>query len=169
MKNTGPIHLLHLIMNRRGESAVWKGKPKLWLTAALQDLSWIYACVLGFKYVTLVSVSELSLGLEAERVMPAVLSEPRRVSLAASEGPEEPRVTELPAFRRDVLHNPGASFPAARTGSNYWHIQIPLFSSVPSELCRQCLMEQSVLFYSVNPTVKELKHNWIIKNSKHQT
>lgn len=47
-----------------------------------------------------------------------VLSVPRRVSATVSDAPDEPRVTELPALRRDVLHEPGASFTAARTGSD---------------------------------------------------
>lgn len=69
--------------------------------------------------VTFVSVSELSLGLEAERDIPTleVFSVPRGFSVAASDTPEVPNVTELPALRRDVLHEPGASLAAGRVGS----------------------------------------------------
>lgn len=61
------------------------------------------------------SASELSRGLEAERVMPR----PRRLSESllgswwASPSPAEPRVTELPAFLREVLQEPGASVGGA--------------------------------------------------------
>lgn len=73
--------------------------------------------------VTFVSASELSLGLEAERDIPLleVLSVPRGFSVAASDTPEFPRVTELPALRRDVLHEPGASLTAGRVTSGYTH------------------------------------------------
>lgn len=69
------------------------------------------------------SVSELSLGLEAERDMPMleVFSVPRGFSVGASDTPEVPNVTELPALRRDVLHEPGASLTAGRVGSDYTH------------------------------------------------
>ncbi len=59
--------------------------------------------------VTLLSDSELSLGLDAERVIPSLVSGSLRASAAGSEAPAEPRVTELPALRKDVLQDPGAS------------------------------------------------------------
>lgn len=73
--------------------------------------------------VTFVSVSELSLGLEAERDIPTleVFSVLRGFSVAASDAPEVPSVTELLALRRDVLHDPGASLTAGRVGSGYTH------------------------------------------------
>lgn len=67
--------------------------------------------------VTLLSDSELSLGLDAERVMPSLVSGPLRASPVESEAPEEPSVTELSALRRDVLQETGASVDDVRTGS----------------------------------------------------
>lgn len=66
-------------------------------------------------------MSELSLGLEAERDIPMleVFSVARRFSVAVSDAPEFPNVTELPALRRDVLHDPGASLTAGRDGSGF--------------------------------------------------
>lgn len=58
---------------------------------------------------TLASASELRRGLEAERVMPRRLSGSLVGSWWGSPSPAEPRVTELPAFLRDVLQEPGAS------------------------------------------------------------
>lgn len=58
---------------------------------------------------TLVSASELRRGLEAERVIPRTLSGGLLASWLVSDSPAEPRVTELPAFLRDVLQEPGAS------------------------------------------------------------
>lgn len=64
---------------------------------------------------TLASASELNRGLEAERVMPR----PRQLSVGllaswwVSPSPAEPRVTELPAFLREVLQEPGASVGGA--------------------------------------------------------
>lgn len=58
---------------------------------------------------TLVSASELRRGLEAERVMPRTVSGGLLGSWLESVSPAEPRVTELPAFLRDVLQEPGAS------------------------------------------------------------
>lgn len=55
------------------------------------------------------SASELRRGLEAERVMPRPVSGGLLGSWLESVSPAEPRVTELPAFLRDVLHEPGAS------------------------------------------------------------
>lgn len=68
-------------------------------------------------------MSELSLGLEAERDMPMLeaFSVPRRFSVGASDTPEVPSVAELPALRRDVLHEPGASLTAGLAGSDYTH------------------------------------------------
>lgn len=67
------------------------------------------------------SMSELSLGLEAERDIPLleVFSLPRGFSVVVSDTPEFPNVTELPALRRDVLHEPGASLTAGRVGSGF--------------------------------------------------
>lgn len=65
--------------------------------------------------VTLLSLSELSLGLDAERVIPIFVSEPLRVD--ESEAPAEPSVTELSALRKDVLQEPGASVAEVRTDS----------------------------------------------------
>ena len=58
---------------------------------------------------TLASASELRRGLEAERVMPGPISAALLGSWLESVSPAEPRVTELPAFLRDVLQEPGAS------------------------------------------------------------
>lgn len=66
---------------------------------------------------TLASASELSRGLEAERVMPR--PRPRRLfegllgSWWASPSPAEPRVVELPAFLREVLKESGTSVGGA--------------------------------------------------------
>lgn len=55
------------------------------------------------------SASELRRGLEAERLIPSTDSVGLLGSWLESESPAEPRVTELPAFLREVLHEPGAS------------------------------------------------------------
>lgn len=80
--------------------------------------------------VTFASVSELNLGLEAERDIPMleVFSLLRGFSVAASDTPEVPSVTELPALRRDVLHEPGASLAAGRVGSGYTHTRMKYIS-----------------------------------------
>lgn len=62
---------------------------------------------------TLVSVSELRRGLEAERVMPKTVSAGLLVSWVESDRPAEPKVTELPAFLKEVLHEPGAGASVA--------------------------------------------------------
>jgi len=67
----------------------------------------------------LVSASELRRGLEAERVMPRRVSGGRLGSWLVSDSPAEPRVTELPAFLRDVLQEPGASGAGGLPGSCY--------------------------------------------------
>lgn len=66
---------------------------------------------------TFVSASELRRGLDAERIMPRPDSEVLAVSWFESDRPTEPRVTELPAFLRDVLQEPGASVTAGLLGS----------------------------------------------------
>lgn len=65
------------------------------------------------------SASELRRGLEAERVIPRTDSGGLLVSWLESDTPAEPRVTELPAFRRDVLQEPGASVAGGLLGSCY--------------------------------------------------
>lgn len=66
---------------------------------------------------TLVSASELRRGLEAERVIPRPVSRGLLASWLESASPAEPRVTELPAFLRDVLQEPGASVAGGLLGS----------------------------------------------------
>lgn len=68
---------------------------------------------------TLVSGSELRRGLEAERVMPRPASGGLLGSWLESDSPAEPRVTELPAFLRDVRQEPGASVVGGLLGSCY--------------------------------------------------
>lgn len=68
---------------------------------------------------TLVSASELRRGLDAERVIPRVVSGGRLESWLKSDSPAEPRVTELPAFLKDVLQDPGASVVGSLLGSCY--------------------------------------------------
>lgn len=68
---------------------------------------------------TLVSASELRRGLEAERVIPKPDSAGLLGSWLVSDSPAEPRVTELPAFLKDVLQDPGASVAAGLLGSCY--------------------------------------------------
>lgn len=68
---------------------------------------------------TLVSASELRRGLEAERVIPKPDSAGLLGSWLDSASPAEPRVTELPAFLKDVLQDPGASVAAGLLGSCY--------------------------------------------------
>lgn len=63
------------------------------------------------------SASELRRGLEAERLIPSPDSVALLGSWTESESPAEPRVTELPAFLRDVLHEPGDSVAAGLLGS----------------------------------------------------
>lgn len=70
-------------------------------------------------FCTLVSASELRRGLEAERVMPRADSGGLLESWLESVSPAEPRVTELPAFLRDVLQEPGASAAGGLLGSCY--------------------------------------------------
>ncbi len=65
------------------------------------------------------SASELRRGLEAERVMPRTVSGALLGSWLESDSPAEPRVTELPAFLRDVLQEPGASVAGGLVGSCY--------------------------------------------------
>lgn len=89
---------------------------------------------------SLVSVSELSLGLEAERDIPMleVFSVARGFSVGASDIPEDPRVTELPALRRDVLHEPGASLTAGRVGSGFltWFVVLLVVVVIGAALLR---------------------------------
>lgn len=66
---------------------------------------------------TLWSASEFRRGLEAERVMPNPDSAGRAGSWLDSDSPADPRVTELPAFLRDVLQEPGASVEVGLLGS----------------------------------------------------
>lgn len=66
---------------------------------------------------TLGSVSELRRGLEAERVIHRPGSGGLFWSGMESDRPAEPRVTELPAFLSDVLHEPGASETTGLPGS----------------------------------------------------
>lgn len=66
---------------------------------------------------TLVSASELRRGLEAERLIPSLDSVDLLGSWMESESPAEPSVTELPAFLRDVLHEPGDSVAGGLLGS----------------------------------------------------
>lgn len=68
---------------------------------------------------TLVSASELRRGLEAERVMPTTVSGGLLGSWLGSDSPAEPRVTELPAFLREVLQETGASEAGGLPGSCY--------------------------------------------------
>lgn len=68
---------------------------------------------------TFVSASELRRGLEAERVIPRPDSAGLLGSWLDSDNPAEPRVTELPAFLKDVLQEPGASVAAGLLGSCY--------------------------------------------------
>lgn len=74
----------------------------------------------------MVSASELRRGLEAERVIPRPGSAGLLGSWLESESPAEPRVTELPAFLRDVLQEPGASVVGGLLGSCYR--KVPRFS-----------------------------------------
>lgn len=69
----------------------------------------------------MVSASELRRGLEAERLMPRPDSGGLLVSWLGSDSPAEPRVTELSAFLRDVLHDPGASVTGGLLNSCYTH------------------------------------------------
>lgn len=61
--------------------------------------------------------SELRRGLEAERLILSPDSVALLGSWMESESPAEPRVTELPAFLRDVLHEPGDSVAGGLLGS----------------------------------------------------
>lgn len=72
---------------------------------------------LGRGLRTLASASELRRGLEAERVIPGPGSAGLPGSWWESESPAESRATELPAFLRDVLHEPGASVAGGLLGS----------------------------------------------------
>lgn len=74
---------------------------------------------------TFVSASELRRGLEAERVIPRPGSVGLTGSWMDSDSPAEPRVTELPAFLKDVLQDPGASVAAGLLGSCYTASKTP--------------------------------------------
>lgn len=69
--------------------------------------------------MSVVVVLVLRRGLEAERVIPRPRPDsgaPRVDSWLGSLAPEGPRVTELPALRREVLQEPGAA-PGAELGA----------------------------------------------------
>ena len=93
---------------------------------------------------TLVSASELRRGLEAERVMPRTLSGGLLGSWLASDSPAEPRVTELPAFLRDVLQEPGASVVGGLLRSCY-RVEVIIYI-VQYRWHRMCLRNFSTYF-----------------------
>lgn len=107
---------------------------------------------------SLVSASELRRGLEAERVMPSPDSAGLLVSWLASDRPAEPRVTELPAFLRDVLHEPGASVAGGLLGSCFftWLAVVLEDMEVGSRLALRLLFKLFMisLFFAFSATVE---------------
>lgn len=91
------------------------------------------------------SASELRRGLEAERLMPRPDSGGLLVSWLGSDSPAEPRVTELSAFLRDVLHDPGASVTGGLLNSCYTHSQHFYYPALLSH-SRTCISCAQVFF-----------------------
>ena len=96
------------------ELFVWPGEKQVFFlvchTGFMRHAA--VACTLG-------SGSELRRGLDAERVMPRTEAGGLLGSGPESASPAVPRVTELPAFLRDVLQETGASVVVGLLGSCY--------------------------------------------------
>lgn len=78
----------------------------------------VAVCISESRVYTFVSGSRLSLGLEAERIMPSADSGLLTGSLPVSVAPAALRATKLPALRREVLQEPGASGTRDLPGSD---------------------------------------------------